>query len=77
MQEVPHSVRGHTHKANVILTIAGHECHYILCYKMIMGFEVAWWIYLSGCECTGVVAWWIYVLIKLCIYTHTRAIVTL
>ena len=25
MQEVPHSVRGCTHEANVILTISGHE----------------------------------------------------
>jgi len=25
MQEVPHSVRGHTHEANVVLTISGHE----------------------------------------------------
>jgi len=25
-------------------------CHWVLWYKMIMGFEVARWIYLPGCE---------------------------
>ena len=29
MQQVPHSVRGHTHEANVILTISGHELLFI------------------------------------------------
>jgi len=52
MQEVPHR---RTHKANIILTISGHELLFILLdfmVQMIMGFKVAWWIYLPGCEYT-------------------------